>query len=102
HPSPPQTYHLSLHDALPISMVANRGHFCYDTPTMYRTHTCGELTKKHVGKDVMLSGWVHKRRDFGGLIFIDLRDRYGLTQVVFRSEEHTSELQSLRHLVCRL
>lgn len=53
---------------------------------MYRTHTCGELTKKQVGKEVMLSGWVHKRRDLGGLIFVDLRDRYGLTQVVFNPD----------------
>ncbi|HOX60572.1 MAG TPA: aspartate--tRNA ligase [Candidatus Magasanikbacteria bacterium] len=49
---------------------------------MYRTHTCGELTKKHVGGTVTLSGWVHKRRNLGGLIFIDLRDRYGLTQIM--------------------
>ena len=48
-----------------------------------RTNTCGELTAKDVGKTVVLFGWVHNRRDHGGAVFIDLRDRNGLTQVVF-------------------
>ena len=48
----------------------------------YRTHTCGQLRKTDVGQTVRLSGWVNRRRDHGGLIFIDLRDHYGVTQCV--------------------
>jgi len=51
-----------------------------------RTHNCGALGKDYVGKEVILMGWVHRRRDLGKLIFIDLRDRYGLTQIVFDEE----------------
>jgi aspartyl-tRNA synthetase len=51
-----------------------------------RTHSCGELTAKDVGKDVVLFGWVQNRRDHGGAVFIDLRDRQGLTQVVFEPD----------------
>jgi aspartyl-tRNA synthetase len=54
---------------------------------MFRTHTCGELRRDAVGKKVRLSGWIHSVRDHGGVIFIDLRDHYGLTQIVINPEQ---------------
>ena len=57
-----------------------------------RTHTCGELRINQVGRDVVLMGWVHKIRDLGGVIFIDLRDRHGVTQVVARDDSSLIEI----------
>ena len=55
----------------------------------YRSHTCHDLRIDHVGETVRLSGWIHRRRDHGQLVFIDLRDHYGLTQCVVDSEDET-------------
>lgn len=54
---------------------------------IFRTHNCNEIGKKHVGQHVKLSGWVHRRRDHGNLLFIDLRDHYGITQLVFTDQD---------------
>ena len=62
----------------------------------YRTHTCGELRDSDVGRSCVLLGWVHRVRDLGGVLFFDLRDRHGLTQVVVRQPEALSTAERLR------
>ena len=65
--------------------------------TGYRTNTCGELTRADDGKDVTLVGWVFRWRDHGGIVFIDLRDRYGVTQVVFDRKSSEQDIDELAH-----
>ncbi|MDT8400670.1 MAG: aspartate--tRNA ligase [Bacteroidales bacterium] len=65
---------------------------------MYRTHNCGELNLSNRGERVILSGWVHKSRDLGGMTFIDLRDRYGKTQLVFNMETNPGLCAEARKL----
>ena len=65
---------------------------------MYRTNTCGELTIKNVGQEVTLCGWLQRSRDLGGMTFIDLRDRYGITQLAFNMETNAELCEKARHL----
>lgn len=65
---------------------------------MLRTHTCGELTIKDLGKEISLSGWVQKSRDLGGMTFVDIRDRYGITQLAFNADDDTALRAKAREL----
>ncbi len=66
--------------------------------TELRTHTCGELTLKDLGQQVVLCGWVQRSRDLGGMTFIDLRDRYGITQLAFNMETHKEQCIKARQV----
>lgn len=66
--------------------------------TSLRTHTCGQLRIENAGQNVHLIGWVHRRRDMGKLIFVDLRDRYGLTQIVFNPDLNTDTHEKAKEL----
>ena len=65
---------------------------------MKRTHTCGELRARDEGKKVILNGWVHRNRDHGGIHFIDLRDRYGLTQTVVNPDAEAALQETAKSL----
>ena len=63
----------------------------------FRTHNCSELTEKDIGKNIKLSGWIHRKRDHGNLLFVDIRDHFGITQCVIENKDKNFKvLEKLR------
>ncbi len=67
---------------------------------MYRTKTCGELKQNNIGETVELSGWIQKIRNLGGMIFIDLRDEFGITQIVINNEKLQEQAKQMNTESC--
>ena len=67
---------------------------------MYRTKTCGELNKENIGQTVELAGWVQKIRNLGGMVFIDLRDEFGITQITIQDEKLQEEVKEINTESC--
>ena len=70
--------------------------------THYRTHTCGELTLKNAGEKVKLCGWVQRIRNLGGMKFIDLRDQYGITQIIISENEEIQKISDTLVTECTI
>ena len=69
---------------------------------LYRSHTCGDLSSKNIGEEVKLSGWIDRKRDHGGLLFLDLRDQYGVVQLVVDSDNNFFSISCLGSKYCML
>ena len=94
---------LTSQAARDVSQTSARPHRFPEKTKMhaYRSHTCAALTAANVGETIRLSGWVHRRRDHGGVIFIDLRDHYGITQVLCDPDSPVfSQVEKLRSEFC--